>query len=128
MKVLQITILSMMRALRAVFCWTLHQEIIFRTAPDLLTSIMALQSRLERRSSRGVGPRRPEGPYHVLRPSNRLVTHIRVRTAGPLIMDRPHELLPTPTPRISVLRGARIGQNASLCWRAIYSGQRSGHC
>ena len=27
-KVLQMTILSMMRALRAVFCWTLRQEIV----------------------------------------------------------------------------------------------------
>jgi hypothetical protein len=36
------------RAMRSVFCWTLRQEIILRTAPDLLTSTMALQSRLAR--------------------------------------------------------------------------------
>jgi hypothetical protein len=33
---------------------------ILRTAPDLLASTIVLQSRLECRSSRGVGPRRPE--------------------------------------------------------------------
>jgi hypothetical protein len=48
-KALQMGTLKTVRALRSVFCWTLRQEIIFRTAPDLLTSTMALQSRLERR-------------------------------------------------------------------------------
>jgi hypothetical protein len=49
MKVLQTAALSMARAMRAVFRWTLRQKIILLTAPDLLTSTMALQSRLERR-------------------------------------------------------------------------------
>jgi len=45
-KVLQKPILTMMRA---VLCRTLRQKIVLLTAPDLLTSTMALQSRLERR-------------------------------------------------------------------------------
>jgi hypothetical protein len=48
-KVLQTAIFKTVRAMRSVLCWTLRQEIILRTAPDLLTSTMALQSRLERR-------------------------------------------------------------------------------
>jgi hypothetical protein len=48
-KVLQMTILWAVRSMRAVFCPTLRQKIVLLGAPDPLTSIMALQSRLERR-------------------------------------------------------------------------------
>jgi hypothetical protein len=48
-KVLQIYTLLAVRALRSVSCPTLPQKIVLLGAPDPLTSIMALQSRLERR-------------------------------------------------------------------------------
>jgi hypothetical protein len=37
------------RAIRALFCRTLRQKIVLLGAPDLPTSTIALQSRLERR-------------------------------------------------------------------------------
>ena len=75
---------------------TLRQKIILlATARSVLTSTMALQSRLERRSSRCAGPRRPRAPGPMLRPLCQLI-HIHVRTAEPRILDRPHELLTTP--------------------------------
>src|SRR5918999_2234689 len=49
------------RSMRAVFCWTLLQEIILRTAPDLLTSTIAPLSLLKDLPSRRMGPRRPRG-------------------------------------------------------------------
>jgi hypothetical protein len=49
MKVLQTAALPMARAMRPVFCWTLRQKTKLPTTLDLLTSTMALQSRLERR-------------------------------------------------------------------------------
>jgi len=48
-KVLQMTLLKTVRAMRSVFGKTLRQEIILRTALDLLTSTMSFHSRLERR-------------------------------------------------------------------------------
>jgi hypothetical protein len=76
---------------------------------------IAIQSRLERRSNRGFGPRRPEGPNLVLRPSNRLV-HTEVRQAGPSIVDPGPKLLTTPRPPVgvSILRGSRASAQAHL--------------
>jgi hypothetical protein len=48
-KVLQTATFKTVRAMRAVFCWTLRQEIVLLADPDLLTSTMALRSRLKRR-------------------------------------------------------------------------------
>jgi hypothetical protein len=72
-KVLQTAGLPRARAMRAVFCWTLRQEITLRTAPDLLTSTMALQSRPKRRSRPCAGPRRPRGLNLILRPLCQLI-------------------------------------------------------
>jgi hypothetical protein len=48
-KVLQMDTLKTVRAMRAVFRWMLQQKFVLLADPHLLTSIMALQSCLERR-------------------------------------------------------------------------------
>ena len=48
-KVLHITTFMAMRSMRAIFCRTLRQKIVLLAVPNVLTSTMALQSRLESR-------------------------------------------------------------------------------
>jgi hypothetical protein len=60
-----------------------------------------------------------------------LYTHTEVRQAGPLIMDRPRELLlplPAPYRRRCSERMARIHLSASLCGRATCSGSAFWSC
>jgi hypothetical protein len=56
----------MVRAMQSVLCWTLRQEIMVRTAPDLLTSTIALLSPLKETSLADEWDLEgPAGPDHV---------------------------------------------------------------
>jgi hypothetical protein len=115
--------------MRAVFCRTLRQKIALLAAPSLPVSAMALQSRLEYRSSYYAGPRRPEDPNPVSHSSNRLITHPcqagRTSRRGPGIVTPDHP----PAPHSGYPDGmTRRHLSASLYGRAACSGRPSGPC
>ena len=58
-------------------------------------------------------------PTHIGQRLKSACAHIYVRAAGSLVIDRPHELLLPPRPRISVLTGCRV-----LAQVHLYAGAR----